>query len=76
MIDVENYLIRVEGGPPSNYSCWSPDVLGCVSTGQTVDECVANMREALAFHIESMIEDGDPLPVPTGPGVYVDPSAA
>ncbi|HJS49814.1 MAG TPA: type II toxin-antitoxin system HicB family antitoxin [Gaiellaceae bacterium] len=67
----ENYLILVEGGPPTNYSAWSPDVLGCVATGDTIEECVAQMKEALAFHLEGLAEDGDPIPVPLGPGVYV-----
>mgnify|MGYP000616135464 CR=1 FL=1 len=34
----QRYLILVEGGPPSNYSAWSPDVPGCVATGATVEE--------------------------------------
>jgi predicted RNase H-like HicB family nuclease len=72
----ERYLILIEGGPPSNYSAWSPDVLGCVATGDTLEECAAQMREALAFHLEGMAEDGEPLPEPSGPGVYVERSAA
>ena len=27
------YLILIEGGPPSNYSAWSPDLPGCAATG-------------------------------------------
>jgi predicted RNase H-like HicB family nuclease len=72
----ERYLILIEGGPPSNYSAWSPDVLGCVATGDTIEECAVNMRDALAFHLEGMAEDGEPLPEPSGPGVYVERSAA
>jgi predicted RNase H-like HicB family nuclease len=29
------------------------------------------MKEAIAFHLEGLAEDGDPLPDGTGPGVYV-----
>lgn len=75
VIDVDRYLILVEGGPSSNYSAWSPDVRGCVSTGATVDECVDNMRDALRFHLEGMGSDAAPPPEPTGPGVYVERSA-
>lgn len=71
----ERYLILLEGGPPSNYSAWSPDLLGCVATGDTIEECVSEMRDAIAFHLEGMVEDGDSIPEPTGPGVYV-PAAA
>lgn len=67
-----NYLILVAGGPPTNYSAWSPDVLGCVATGDTIEECVTSMKEALAFHLEFLDEDGDPIPEPSGPGVYVE----
>jgi len=71
MTQSERYLILVEGGPPSNYSAWSPEVLGCVATGNTIDECVDEMRAALASHIELMLTDGEAIPEPGGPGVYV-----
>jgi predicted RNase H-like HicB family nuclease len=71
MIETERYLILVEGGPPSNYSAWSPDVTGCVATGETIEECVSEMRTALASHIDLMREDGEAPPEPNGPGVYV-----
>ncbi len=72
------YLILVEGGPPSNYSAWSPDLPGCAGVGATLDECVTDMRSAIAFHLEGIAADGEPLPEPTGPGVYVEirPQAA
>ena len=50
---------------PSNYSAYAPDVPGCVGTGVTWDETLAMIREALTFHIEALIEDGDPVPEPT-----------
>jgi predicted RNase H-like HicB family nuclease len=67
----QRYLILIEGGPPSNYSAWSPDVPGCVAVGDTVEECAAQMREALAFHLEGLAEDGEPIPEPTGSGIYI-----
>ncbi|MGH3046831.1 MAG: type II toxin-antitoxin system HicB family antitoxin [Gaiellaceae bacterium] len=68
----ERYLILIEGGPPSNYSAWSPDLPGCVATGGTLEEVEREMREAIAFHLEGLAEDGDPLPESSGPGVYVE----
>jgi predicted RNase H-like HicB family nuclease len=70
MTEPERYLILIEGGPPSNYSAWSPDLLGCVSTGDTIEQCVSEMREAIAGHLEVMREHGETIPEPTGPGVY------
>ena len=76
MAEIDRYLILVEGGPPSpNFTAWSPDVPGCVGTGPTIDETVANMREALAGHLELTREHGEPVPEPTGPGVYLDVDA-
>ena len=76
MTDAERYLILIEGGPPSNYSAWSPDLLGCVATGDTIDQTVAEMREAIAFHLEGLAADGESVPEPTGPGVYIEQRAA
>lgn len=72
----ERYVILIEGGPPSNYSAWSPDLPGCVATGVTIDECAANMRAAVALHLEGLAKDGEPTPEGSGPGVYVERSAA
>lgn len=66
------YLVLIEGGPPSNYSAWSPDVPGCVATGGTLEEAERELRTALAFHLEGLAADGEALPHPSGPGVYVE----
>jgi predicted RNase H-like HicB family nuclease len=71
MIEIDSYLIHIEGGPPSNYGAYSPDVLGCVAVGDTIEECVAEMRSALAAHLEVMREYDEEIPEPSGPGVYV-----
>jgi predicted RNase H-like HicB family nuclease len=57
------YLVIIAKGK-RNYSAYSPDVLGCVTTGKNRAEVEQNMREALEFHLEGMLEDNDPLPVP------------
>ena len=69
------YLILIEGGPPSNYSAWSPDLPGCVATGQTVEEVETSMRNAITFHLQGLAEEGAPIPDPSGPGVYVERKA-
>jgi predicted RNase H-like HicB family nuclease len=76
MIESERYLILVEGGPPSNFGAWSPDVQGCVATGDTIEECIREMRVALSGHLELMHECGEAIPEPSGPGVYVAHKAA
>jgi predicted RNase H-like HicB family nuclease len=66
---MEIYLIVI-GRTSTGYSGHCPDVLGCAAVGKTVEEVVANMKEALEFHFEGLAEDGDPLPKPGGVGSY------
>ena len=66
------YIVVIEGGPPSNYSAWSPDLPGCAATGETIDETEREMRAAIAFHLEGLAGDAAPIPEPSGPGVYVE----
>jgi predicted RNase H-like HicB family nuclease len=70
------YLILIEGGPPSNYSAWSPDLPGCVATSGTIEGVEREMRAAIALHLEGLAADGEPIPEPSGPGVYVERAAA
>ena len=73
------YLVLIEGGPPSNFSAWSPELPGCAAAGETIAETEHLMRQAIALHLAGLAEDGDPLPEPRGPGVYVSrgsPAAA
>ena len=57
------YAIVVEQ-TPNNYAAYAPDVPGCVTTADSLNAIESMMREALGFHIESLLDDGDALPVP------------
>ncbi len=65
------YLIVIEKGK-NNYSAYSPDVSGCIATGKTVEETISNMKEALEFHIEGMLEDGESFPMPKTLNYYIE----
>lgn len=65
-----DYLILLEQGPTS-CGAWSPDLPGCVAVGEDAAEALQLMREAIAMHLDGIIEDGDPIPTPSGPGVYI-----
>ena len=41
----------------NNYSAYSPDLPGCVSTGATREEAEKNMYEAIEMHIQGLLED-------------------
>lgn len=47
------------------YGAIFPDFPGYVSSGKTVDEALKNVREGIVFHMEGMLENGEPLPPPT-----------
>jgi predicted RNase H-like HicB family nuclease len=68
------YLIVIEKSD-TGYSAYSPDLLGCVSTGATREETESNMREAISFHIDGMREDGLEIPEPTSYSSYVEVAA-
>ena len=59
---------RAEG----NYSAYVPDLPGCVATGFTLEEVEREIREAVAFHIEGIKEDGLPVPQPTSTIEYIE----
>jgi len=42
-VETDRYLILIEGGPPSNYSAWSPDLPGCVAAGDTIERVERRM---------------------------------
>jgi predicted RNase H-like HicB family nuclease len=68
------YAIVIEQAE-GNYSAYVPDLPGCVVTGATVAEVEAEIREAIAFHLDGMREDGNPIPQPSSQVEYVDVAA-
>ncbi|HEX5123751.1 MAG TPA: type II toxin-antitoxin system HicB family antitoxin [Rhodanobacteraceae bacterium] len=59
---------RAEG----NYSAYVPDLPGCVATGDTLAEVESGMREAIAFHLDGLREDGLPIPPASSQVEYLD----
>ena len=60
------YLVVIEQAQ-GNLAAYAPDLDGCITVGQTVDEVLHNMQEALSLHIEGMLRDGDFIP----PAIHV-----
>jgi predicted RNase H-like HicB family nuclease len=69
------YAIVIEHAE-SNLSAYVPDLPGLISTGQTVEEVLRNMREAIALHLEGIREDGLPIPEPNSSVEYVEVAPA
>jgi predicted RNase H-like HicB family nuclease len=68
------YAIVIEKAE-GNYSAYVPDLPGCVATGADVQEAEARIREAIAFHLDGLREDGLPVPPPSSHVEYVDVAA-
>ena len=68
---MKKYLIVIEE-TDTGYSAYSPDLPGCISTGETQQEVEQNMREAITFHLDGLREDGAPAPEPHTYSTYVE----
>jgi predicted RNase H-like HicB family nuclease len=68
------YAIVIERAG-ENYSAYVPDLPGCVATGATISEVEAEMREAIAFHLEGLRADGLPVPEPASEVRYLEVAA-
>ncbi len=58
------YFALMHKEPASDFGVSFPDFPGCVTAGATPDEAANMAAEALALHIEGMVEDGDTIPEP------------
>ncbi|GMT50061.1 MAG: HicB family protein [bacterium] len=65
------YLIIIEKAK-NNLSAYIPDIPGCITTGDTEEEIIENMQEALTGHLELMQQDGDSIPEPVSTSGYIE----
>ena len=57
-----DYIAYLRKDRASDFGVSFPDFPGCVTAGRTLEEARQMAVEALALHVEGMIEDGDPIP--------------
>lgn len=69
------YMVVIEHGEKS-WGAHVPDLPGCVAVGETREEVVGLIREAISLHIEELKREGLPVPRPTSEGEFVDVEAA
>ena len=65
------YLVVVEKGPTS-FGVYVPDLPGCIAVGDTREEVLASIHEAIEFHLEGLKQDGEPIPPPTSSSEVVE----
>ena len=60
------YPIAIETGDAKHsFGVVVPDLSGCFSAGDTLDDALANAREAILLHLEGLLDDGKAFPAPT-----------
>lgn len=72
---VMRYMVVIERGETS-WGAHVPDLPGCVAVGETREEVLQLIREAIELHIDGLKEDGLPVPTPSSEGEFVEVEAA
>ena len=68
-------MVVIERGETS-WGAHVPDLPGCVAVGETREEVLQLIREAIELHIDGLKEDGLPVPTPSSEGEFVEVGAA
>jgi predicted RNase H-like HicB family nuclease len=58
------YVVIIEPADDGTFSVYVPDLPGCISTGTTREEAVESIPEAIAGHVRTLRELGEPVPPP------------
>jgi predicted RNase H-like HicB family nuclease len=59
---VRNYKVILEPNEDGGYTVYVPILPGCISEGDTREEALSNIKEAIELYLESLEEDGEPIP--------------
>jgi predicted RNase H-like HicB family nuclease len=65
------YLIVIERTGTS-FSAYSPDLPGCIATGNTRDEIEREMKSAITLHLDGLKVEGMAIPQPSSSSSYVE----
>lgn len=67
---MHRFLVVIEKAN-RNYSAYSPDLPGCVATGETREEVKQNIYSAIEMHVQGLIKDNLPIPEPQSFSEYI-----
>ena len=62
MSGVRTYSIVVDPDPEGGYTVTVPSLPGCVTQGETVEECLERAQEAIALYLGDLTASGEPIP--------------
>ena len=65
------YAVVIEKGPGS-YGAHVPNLPGCAAAGESREEVIRLIREAIEFHIEGLRADGQPVPPPSSDVEFIE----
>ncbi|MEJ7637373.1 MAG: type II toxin-antitoxin system HicB family antitoxin [Singulisphaera sp.] len=69
------YVVVIERGADGGYSAYVPDLPGCVSCGDSIEEAKSLIREAISLHVDSLQHHHEPIPGPSAVACQVPVSA-
>jgi predicted RNase H-like HicB family nuclease len=69
------YLVVIEKSE-TGYGAHVPDFPSCISAGETREEVLDLIKEAIEFHIEGLIQAGEPVPPPSSVSELIEVNAA
>lgn len=69
------YMVVIEQGPTS-WGAYVPDLPGCIAAGDSKEEVLRLIQEAIEFHLEGLKEDGQSVPAPHSSSESVEVRAA
>ena len=69
------YMVIVEKSA-SGCGAYVPDLPGCVAAGKTREEVLHLIKEAIELHIESLEENGEPIPQPSSVSEFIEVTPA
>ncbi len=67
---MHRFLVVIEKAD-RNYSAYSPDLPGCVATGETREDAEQNIYSAIEMHVQGLIKDNLPIPRPQSFSEYI-----
>jgi predicted RNase H-like HicB family nuclease len=72
---IQRYAVIFEQAE-DNWAAYVPDLPGCITTGQTLEETERNIRQAIQGHLRTLREFGEPVPAPTSLAKEIEISPA
>lgn len=64
------YLVVIEQGA-DGFSAYVPDLPGCITVGETLDEVQSNSREAIELYLEGLADKHLPIPEPSSQSIKI-----